>query len=200
MVDEGTLRTTLSETLGPVTAANLKRDLDKLRQYPALDTLHPGLLKELQALRADAKGFYAVPYSVAFADEMVRSSALLNEAADALEKDDWEFAKYLRNRARDLLSDDYESGDAAWVTGRFKNLNAQGRTAPINVGTSPIANVDAGLVAQATGSISGKVWDDADRDGVWEGSSDRQAGGLISGPVAPITQKRPGSRSGMTWP
>jgi hypothetical protein len=24
-----------------------------------------------------------------------------------------------------LLSDDYESGDAAWVTGRFKNLNAQ---------------------------------------------------------------------------
>ncbi|HJQ33572.1 MAG TPA: hypothetical protein VJ866_15410 [Pyrinomonadaceae bacterium] len=107
------------------TAANLKRDLDKLRQYPALDTLHPGLLKELQALRADAKGFYAVPYSVAFADEMVRSGALLNEAADALEKDDWEFAKYLRNRARDLLSDDYESGDAAWVTGRFKNLNAQ---------------------------------------------------------------------------
>ena len=27
--------------------------------------------------------------------------------------------------ARDLLSNDYESGDASWVTGRFKNLNAQ---------------------------------------------------------------------------
>ena len=50
---------------------------------------------------------------------------MLNEAADALQKDDEEFAKYLRNRARDLLSDDYESGDAAWVTGHFKNLNAQ---------------------------------------------------------------------------
>ena len=33
------------------------------------------------------KGFYAVPYSVAWADEMVRSHALLNEAADAVEKD-----------------------------------------------------------------------------------------------------------------
>ncbi len=107
------------------TAVNLRRDLTKLRQYPVLDALHPGLRKELEATRPDAKGFYAVPYSVAWADEMVKSHALLNEAADAVEKDDWEFAGYLRNRARDLLSDDYESGDAAWVTGRFKNLNAQ---------------------------------------------------------------------------
>jgi len=107
------------------TAADLRRDLARLRQYPVLDTLHPGLRKELEATRPDAKGFYAVPYSVAWADEMVRSHALLNEAADAVEKDDWEFAGYLRNRARDLLSDDYESGDAAWVTGHFKNLNAQ---------------------------------------------------------------------------
>ena len=107
------------------TAANLRRDLAKLRQYPALDALHTGLRRELEATRPEAKGFYAVPYSVAWADEMVRSHALLNEAADAVEKDDWEFARYLRNRARDLLSNDYESGDAAWVTGRFKNLNAQ---------------------------------------------------------------------------
>ena len=55
----------------------------------------------------------------------MRANSLLNEAADALHKDDEEFAGYLRNRARDLLSDDYESGDAAWVTGHFKNLNAQ---------------------------------------------------------------------------
>jgi hypothetical protein len=107
------------------TAENLRRDLGKLRQYPALDALHPGLRAELERAHPDAKAFYAVPYSVAWADEMVRSHALLNEAADAVGKDDWEFARYLRNRARDLLSDDYESGDAAWVTGRFKNLNAQ---------------------------------------------------------------------------
>jgi hypothetical protein len=117
------LRTVVRRT----TAANLQRDLSRLRQYAALDTLHPGLKAELQSLlsRRDAKGFYAVPYSVAYADELLRAHALLNEAADALEKDDEEFARYLRNRSRDLLSDDYESGDAAWVTGRFKNLNAQ---------------------------------------------------------------------------
>lgn len=109
------------------TAVNLRRDLAKLKQYPVLDALHPGLRKELETAlaRPDAKAFYAVPYSVAWAGEMVRSHALLNEAADVVEKDDWEFARYLRNRARDLLSDDYESGDAAWVSGHFKNLNAQ---------------------------------------------------------------------------
>ena len=109
------------------TPENLRRDITKLRQYPALSTLHPGLQNDLQKLsaRPDAKTLYAVPYALAYADQMVRSHALLNEAADAVERDDEEFARYLRNRARDLLSNDYESGDASWVTGRFKNLNAQ---------------------------------------------------------------------------
>ncbi|MGA9996681.1 MAG: hypothetical protein WBP93_14785 [Pyrinomonadaceae bacterium] len=108
-------------------AENLRRDLGKLRQYPALNTLHPGLQKKLEGMlaRPNAKTLYAVPYSLAFADELMRAHALLNEAADAVGKSDEEFAGYLRNRSRDLLSDDYESGDAAWVTGHFKNLNAQ---------------------------------------------------------------------------
>lgn len=107
--------------------SSLLRDIRKLTQYPALATLHPGLKKELQTLYAspDESAFYAVPYSVAYADQLIRAHELLNEAADAVKKDDEEFARYLRNRARDLLSDDYESGDAAWVTGRFKNLNAE---------------------------------------------------------------------------
>jgi hypothetical protein len=50
---------------------------------------------------------------------------LLMEAGELIEDEDPEFAGYLQNRARDLLSNDYESGDASWVTGRFKNLNAQ---------------------------------------------------------------------------
>ena len=114
---------------------NADSDLAKLRKYPVLDTLHPGLRSELEALQAGkarsagmplrTQGFYAVPYSVVYADELMKAYTLLNEAADALQKDDEEFARYLRNRARDLLSDDYESGDAAWVTGHFKNLNAQ---------------------------------------------------------------------------
>ncbi|HKP48202.1 MAG TPA: zincin-like metallopeptidase domain-containing protein [Pyrinomonadaceae bacterium] len=117
---------------------NLSEDLQKLKQYPALATLHPGLQAELSSLgstklRTGARNrvprsnleFYAIPYSVAYADELMKAHGLLNEAATALEKDDDEFARFLRNRARDLLSDDYESGDAAWVTGHFKNLNAQ---------------------------------------------------------------------------
>jgi hypothetical protein len=107
--------------------ASLTRDLGKLKRYPVLDTLHPGLKARLEQLarNSDAGTLYAAPYSVAYADEMIRCHALLNEAADAVEADDWAFARYLRNRARDLLSDDYESGDAAWLKGRFKNLNAQ---------------------------------------------------------------------------
>lgn len=119
-----------------VTPENLRDDMARLVKYPVLDTLHPGLKDHLSKLmlqfmrrgsrmRVEQTDFYAVPYSVAYADELIKAHGLLNEAADALQKEDQEFAKYLRNRARDLLSDDYESGDAAWVTGHFKNLNAQ---------------------------------------------------------------------------
>jgi hypothetical protein len=107
--------------------AVLARDLATLRRHPVLDTLHPGLRGRLEALAAapDRAMLYGLPYSVAYAEEMLRAHRLLNEAADAVETDDGEFARFLRNRARDLLSDDYESGDAAWITGRFRNLNAQ---------------------------------------------------------------------------
>ncbi len=105
------------------TAKNIEQDIAKLNKYPALQTLHPKLLAELK--RQQPTGVYSVPYSVAYADDLMKAYGLLNEAADAVEKDDGEFARYLRNRARDLLSNDYESGDASWITGRFKNLNAQ---------------------------------------------------------------------------
>ncbi|HLM23573.1 MAG TPA: zincin-like metallopeptidase domain-containing protein [Pyrinomonadaceae bacterium] len=108
-------------------AKNLQSDIAKLNKYPALQTLHPGLLGELQRLSGQQANtdVYAVPYAVAYADDLMKAYGLLNEAADAVAKDDEEFARYLRNRARDLLSNDYESGDASWVTGHFKNLNAQ---------------------------------------------------------------------------
>lgn len=120
------------------TQENLSEDLLKLKRYPVLATLHPDLQRDLSELvgaklRSGARGmvsrsrqkFYAIPYSLAYADELMKAYGLLNEAADILQKDDEEFARFLRNRARDLLSDDYESGDAAWVTGRFKNFNAE---------------------------------------------------------------------------
>jgi hypothetical protein len=113
--------------------ANARADLAVLARYPVLDTLHPGLKAELTevvrtgalAAKKTPAAFYAVPYAVAYADEMIKAHTLLNDAASALQGNDDEFARYLRNRARDLLSNDYESGDAAWVTGHFKNLNAQ---------------------------------------------------------------------------
>src|ERR1043165_3503711 len=104
-------------------AKDVKADIATLNKYPALQTLHPKLLGELQ--RVQPGTLYSVPYAVAYADDLMKAYGLLNDAADAVEKDDGEFARYLRNRARDLLSNDYESGDASWVTGRFKNLNAQ---------------------------------------------------------------------------
>jgi hypothetical protein len=109
------------------TAENVQRDLRTLGRYQVLATLQPGLVDELKRLstKPGSKILYAIPYSVAYAEELIRSHALLNEAATLVEKTDQEFARYLRNRSRDLLSNDYESGDAAWVTGRFRNLNAQ---------------------------------------------------------------------------
>lgn len=117
---------------------NATHDISTLQKYPVLDTLHPGLRAELETLQGtksrvrvhpampqSAQSFYAVPYSVAYADQLMKAYRLLNEAADALQRSDEEFARFLRNRARDLLSNDYESGDAAWVTGHFRNLNAQ---------------------------------------------------------------------------
>ena len=103
---------------------NLQRDLAALALNPVIEGLHPNLRLRLSQ-EPDPKAFYAVPYSVAYATEMARSSSLLMAAADDVAPGDAEFAGYLRNRARDLLSNDYESGDASWVTGRFGKLNAQ---------------------------------------------------------------------------
>lgn len=103
------------------TKENLASDLATLKKYPALDTLHPSLRKRLTS----SAEFYAVPYAVAWAEQLLRAHDLLRSAADHIEPSDAEFAGYLRNRARDLLTNDYESGDASWVTGRFKRLNAE---------------------------------------------------------------------------
>ncbi len=109
------------------TRANIDADLATLERFPLIRELHPGRKEGLQALakRASPDAFYAVPYAIAYPREMTRAFALLMSAADKVDASDAEFARYLRNRARDLVSNDYESGDASWVTGRFARLNAQ---------------------------------------------------------------------------
>lgn len=104
------------------TPENRQRALAALDRHPALDALHPGLRARLRT----GDTYLGVPYSVAYADDIFFISDRLNAAAAAIDADDAAFARYLRLRARDLISDDYEGGDAAWVTGRYSgNLNAQ---------------------------------------------------------------------------
>ena len=104
------------------TAENRAHALMVLDHHPVFDTLHPGLRARLQSEEI----YLALPYSVAYAHDILFIADRLNAAADAVESGDAAFARYLRLRARDLLSDDYEGGDAAWVTSDFTgNLNAQ---------------------------------------------------------------------------
>jgi hypothetical protein len=54
-----------------------------------------------------------VPYHVAFADQVKKAAALLNEAATLAE--DPGFKKYLKLRAKAMLTDDYYASDLAWM-------------------------------------------------------------------------------------
>jgi hypothetical protein len=121
-----------SELLHPYTVvrrttkAAVRRDLAVLRRHPALAVLHPRLAPRWNAALADPtlRPFYAVPYSVAWADQLTEVYGHLILAADEIRVDDPDFSDFLRLRARDLLANDYEGGDAAWVRGRSGRLNA----------------------------------------------------------------------------
>ena len=117
------VRTVVRET----TEENLQTDIGMLDQYPLLDGLHPGLRKRLESLHSgeDDAPVYALPYSVRWAPGIMEIYGLLNAASADVAADDPDLSAYLSLRARDLVSDDYEGGDAAWVRGRFSHLNAQ---------------------------------------------------------------------------
>jgi len=104
---------------------NIAADLQRLDAYPAIDQLRVGLRRYLEALHPDAGAFYAVPYALAYAPQLIAARQYLEQAADLLADESPDFAAYLRNRGRDLLTGDYESGDASWVSAEFENLNLQ---------------------------------------------------------------------------
>lgn len=96
--------------------------LKTLDRRPTLDVLHPGLRTYIET----AEDYFALPYSVAYADDVFYIYERLNAAADHIANEDIAFARYLRLRARDILADNYDGGDATWVTASFSgNLNAQ---------------------------------------------------------------------------
>jgi hypothetical protein len=107
------------------TPTALRRDLATLRRHRELAALHPGLEARLHALASSptAESLYAVPYSVAWPSRILGISGALWRAGEAVEPDNRDFAAFLRQRARDLLTDDNEAGDAAWVRGTFGHLD-----------------------------------------------------------------------------
>ena len=107
------------------TEANLDTDIAQLDRFPEVDALHDGLRQSLESREPDPGALYTIPYALAYAAELHRTRGHLNAAAGLLERSSPDFAAYLRNRGRDLLTGDYESGDASWVTGSFAALNAQ---------------------------------------------------------------------------
>ena len=107
------------------TAESLAGDLTRLEEHPGVEALHPGLRGRLEATDRDPATLYAVPYALAYARPLADARRHLELAAELIEEETPDFAAYLRNRSRDLLSGDYESGDASWVTGQFGNLNLQ---------------------------------------------------------------------------
>jgi len=109
------------------TEENISTDLFMLDRFPVLDGIHVGLRSRLKAL-SEGKGvspWYALPYSVRWAPDIMQAYKMLLSAADDIKSEDPDFAAYLSLRARDIISDNYEAGDAAWVRGRFQHLNAQ---------------------------------------------------------------------------
>lgn len=106
------------------TLESLTLDRGRRDDHPVLEVLHPSLRDVLRA-GPQRDAFYAVPYALAYAPEMLQAYGLLREAAELVRSDDGDLADYLEQRARDLLSNDYEAGDAAWISGRTERLNAQ---------------------------------------------------------------------------
>ncbi|MBT8142225.1 MAG: NUDIX hydrolase [Gammaproteobacteria bacterium] len=117
----------LRSVVRKVTPTNLTEDIAKLNNNLLLDSLHPGLKDRLLKIQSEHpnEGYYGLPYSVHYMNEIMQIHKHLNNAADWMENEDREFAGYLRQRSFDLLRDDYEAGDASWVTGRFNQLNGQ---------------------------------------------------------------------------
>ncbi len=107
------------------TAESLGRDASVLRRHAGLRMLHPNLLARWQSMRDDPAppALYAVPYAVAWADSLIAAGAALSAAADAISSEDRDLASFLRLRARDLVANDYEGGDAAWIRGQFGRLD-----------------------------------------------------------------------------
>lgn len=104
--------------------ASLSADRAAMAEHPWIAALHPTLSDRL-AGEPSQSAFYGVPYALAYADELEAASRALFAAAELLRTTSPDFSAYLAQRARDLLTNDYEGGDAIWVTAALGGLNMQ---------------------------------------------------------------------------
>lgn len=87
--------------------ADMSKEEFEAWQQPGKDGLY-------SLVTRDANGaLQLVPYSQAFAAELQRAGALLRQAAELA--DDQEFSNYLLMRAHALETDDYQPSDMAWM-------------------------------------------------------------------------------------
>jgi hypothetical protein len=89
--------------------------------------------------RNEAGELHLHPYSQEFGPQLQQIAALLREAADLAE--DQEFASYMRLRADALLSDDYQASDMAWMD--MKNNPIELVIGPIEVYQDALFNYRA---------------------------------------------------------
>lgn len=104
-------------------------------------------------IRSDGKGnMTSVPYSVLFAPELQKASALLKQAA--LLAEDEGLKKYLNLRADALTSDDYKASDYAWLD--MKNNNLDLIIGPIENYEDKFLNARASFEAYVL--VKDKIW------------------------------------------
>ena len=107
-------------------AANLRRDLGRLAAYPVLTRSIRGLKMGLE--RHLARAGFQRPLRRPLRRRLRRPDGPVSPAAARSGRrrpeSDPEFAVFLRNRAAICCPTTTKSGDAAWVTGRFKTLYA----------------------------------------------------------------------------
>lgn len=124
-------------------------------ELDAAATDDPRLQSQYTLVRRNASGeLSAIPYNVAFREELASVAKLLRQAASLAE--DGGFRRYLRIRADALESNDYQPSDFAWMEMRDNT---------IDLVIGPIESYEDGLIGTKTAFeayvlIKDKQWSD----------------------------------------
>jgi hypothetical protein len=118
--------------------AGLTRDQIEqyVKQHPEK---HAEIYSPFTIVRRKGDELVGIPYHIAYREFLEPAAIDLREAADIGQKDDPQFADFLRLRADALLSDDYYKSDLAWVD--LKNPKLDVIFAPYETYTDDVLGV-----------------------------------------------------------